>query len=98
MAKCRNLDQVRKNIDKIDNQLISLIAERGKYVKQAATFKASEEGVKASDRVEHVISCAKEKAKQVNADENVVETVYRAMINAFIEAEMNEYKRKSTEK
>ncbi|MBP2630696.1 MAG: hypothetical protein H6Q70_1324 [Firmicutes bacterium] len=33
MSKCRNLDQVRKNIDEIDNKLISLIAARGKYVK-----------------------------------------------------------------
>ena len=27
--KCENLEQVRENIDRIDNEIIKLIAERG---------------------------------------------------------------------
>ncbi len=30
-----NLEQVRENIDRIDNEIIKLIAERGTYVVQA---------------------------------------------------------------
>ena len=34
-----SLTQVRAEIDKIDGDLIGLIAKRGEFVKQAATFK-----------------------------------------------------------
>lgn len=37
--KCENLEQVRENIDRIDNEIIKLIAERGTYVVQASAFK-----------------------------------------------------------
>jgi isochorismate pyruvate lyase len=37
--KCENLEQVRENIDRIDNEIIELIAERGTYVIQASAFK-----------------------------------------------------------
>ncbi len=36
---CNNLDEVRANIDRIDSAITALIAERGEYVAQAATFK-----------------------------------------------------------
>ena len=34
-----SLTQVRAEIDKIDDALIGLLAKRGEFVKQAATFK-----------------------------------------------------------
>ena len=40
--KCNNLEEVRSNIDRIDNEIIKLIAERTDYVKQASAFKKSE--------------------------------------------------------
>lgn len=42
--KCKNLDEVRENIDRIDNEIIKLIAERGTFVVQASAFKKNEEG------------------------------------------------------
>lgn len=37
--KCSSLDEVRDNINRIDNEIIKLIAERGQYVVQASSFK-----------------------------------------------------------
>lgn len=37
--ECKDLEEVRSNIDKIDNQIVKLIAERGSFVKQASKFK-----------------------------------------------------------
>jgi|GEM_PF-2878020 len=39
MQICKNLDGVRQEIDKIDSELIGLIAKRGHYVQQAAKLK-----------------------------------------------------------
>ncbi len=36
---CDSLEQVRENIDRLDRQIVGLIAERGAYVSQAAGFK-----------------------------------------------------------
>jgi isochorismate pyruvate lyase len=46
--QCQNLDEVRTQIDRIDRALVSLLAERGLYVKQAARFKHSSEKWKAA--------------------------------------------------
>ena len=91
MIKCESLDEVRENIDRIDNEIIRLIAERGGYVKQAAAFKKSEDGVRDSGRVAAVIATARDNAAKYGAEPDVVETVYRNMIAAFIGMEMKEF-------
>lgn len=39
MENCKDLSEVRNNIDRIDNQIVKLIVERSTYVSQAANFK-----------------------------------------------------------
>lgn len=55
LIMCSSLEEVRSNIDRIDDAIIKLIAERTEYVRQASSFKKSEYGVKAPQRVEAVI-------------------------------------------
>ena len=90
---CSSLEEVRFNIDRIDNEIIKLIAERTDYVKQASSFKKSESGVKAPNRVEAVIQKVREKALEYGANPYMVETLYREMISSFINMEMNEFKK-----
>ena len=49
--RCNSLEEVRENIDSIDDKIIKLIAERSDYVRQAAYFKKSKTDVKAADGV-----------------------------------------------
>ena len=65
---CNSLDEVRENIDRIDNNIIKLIAERGGYVAQAAKFKKNEDGDRDTSRVEKVIQKVREKAQLYGAD------------------------------
>jgi isochorismate pyruvate lyase len=88
---CTSLDQVRTNIDRLDRQIVALIAERGGYVKQAAKFKKTTDDVKAPRRVELVVSKVKALSGELGANPAVTEQVYRAMIAAFIEAELKEH-------
>ena len=90
---CSSLEEVRSNIDRIDNVIIKLIAERTDYVKQASSFKKNESGVKAPDRVEAVIQKVREKALEYGADPDMVETLYRKMISGFINMEMEEFRK-----
>ena len=91
--RCASLEQVRTAIDRIDRDLVALLAERGRYVREAARFKTSENAVRAADRVEQVLARARSTAEELGADPSVTERVYRAMIEAFIETELTEWKR-----
>ena len=89
--KCENLEQVRENIDRIDTEIIKLIAERGTYVVQASAFKKDEEGVKDTGRVEKVIAKVRTKAEEYGANPDMVEALYREMISRFVSMEMKEF-------
>ncbi len=88
---CQNLEEVRSNIDSIDDAIIKLIAERGDYVAQASKFKKNEDGVRDTSRVEKVIQKVREKAELYGANPDMVEALYREMISRFINMEMSEF-------
>lgn len=89
--ECKNLDEVRSNIDRIDNQIIKLIAERGSYVKQASKFKKDSQDVKAPQRVEAIIQKVRILATKYGTSPDMVEKLYRDMIAGFINLEMDEF-------
>lgn len=91
--KLKSLDEVRFNIDRLDREIIDLMAERGTFVRQAATFKASSAEVDAPKRVEQVIAKVREYAAQSGLEPQVAEAAYRAMIAAFIEVEREVFHR-----
>ena len=88
---CKDLEEVRSNIDRIDDAIIKLIAERGSYVAQAAKFKKNEDVVRDTSRVEKVIQKVREKAELYGASPDMVEALYREMISRFINMEMSEF-------
>ena len=90
---CNSLNEVRENIDRIDDEIIKLIAERGNYVLQASAFKKNETDVKAPNRVEEVIVKVRNKATIYGADSDMVEELYRKMISCFVNMEFNEFDR-----
>jgi len=89
-----SLDDVRINIDRLDREIISLMAERGTFVRQAARFKTSLTDVDAPKRVEQVIDKVREQATGKGLDPQIAEATYRAMIDAFIEFERSVFHRK----
>jgi len=89
-----SLDQVRSNIDRLDREIIDLIAQRGAYVVQAARFKTSNAEVEAPQRVELVIAKVRTLATAAGLDPRVAEAAYRAMIAAFVEVERSAFQAK----
>jgi isochorismate pyruvate lyase len=92
MAEFASLAEVRAEIDRIDRELVPLIAARGRAVLAAARFKTAEE-VPAPERVEQVITNVRALAVAHGAIPSVVEATWRAMIAAFIAAEAEEHRR-----
>lgn len=89
---CKSLEEIRSNIDRIDNEIIKLISERGSYVKQASKFKKDSKDVEAPQRVEAVIQKVRNLSKEYGASPDMIEKLYREMIADFINMEMDEFK------
>lgn len=85
---CANLADVRANIDRLDDEIVRLIAERAMYVKDAARFKRDAFQVSAPARQAQVFDKARQLAGRHNQGfanlEQVVDATYRAMVAAFI--------------
>lgn len=85
---CSSLSEVRENIDRIDREIVAMIVKRGAFVAKTASFKKTTEKVKASNRVEQIISKVTSLVLEQGANPEVVESIYRSMISAFIDMEL----------
>ena len=90
MADPKSLSEVRARIDALDAELIRLLADRQSLVRAAAAFKTDEQAVRAPARVEQVVALARERAEKEGLEPAVAEAVWRAMIAAFIDWEMDQ--------
>jgi isochorismate pyruvate lyase len=90
-----DLDSVRREIDRLDDAIVRLLAERAMYVKDAARFKRDAFQVSAPARQEQVFARVRALAERHNPDFNggfeglpeVVDTAYRALVAGYIACE-----------
>ena len=88
--KCESLEEVRKEIDLIDQAFIDLLATRQFYVDQAVRFKHTVQDAQSPQRVEQVIEKVRAQAITVCIDPDLAEKIYRDMIHHFIQRELKE--------
>lgn len=88
---CDSLEAVRAEIDTIDEQIAELIGQRNAYVKQAAKFKRNADDVRAEDRVRFVINQARDRGIRNGVNPNLMEELYRLMIEKMVETELAEF-------
>lgn len=93
----QDLAGVRREIDRIDEAIVRLLAERAMYVKDAARFKRDAFQVSAPARQEQVFAKVREFARRHDPGFNggfeglprVVEAAYRALVAGYIACEQN---------
>lgn len=86
-----SLADVRAAIDRLDDQIVALLAQREQHVRRAASLKEDAAAVRAPDRRAQVMARLGERAREEGVDPGVVTAVYTAMIDAFIELELREH-------
>lgn len=88
-----SLGEIRAEIDRLDDAIVALMAERAMYVKDAARFKRDAYQVSAPARQAEVYAKVRALADRHNRGfENlpdVVEAAYRSMVAAFIANEQS---------
>ncbi len=78
-------------IDRIDREIIALLAECAGFVRRAAHAKGRRAEIVDPERIEDVI--AKTRARDLGLSPELVAPVYRLMIERFIELEKAEFNR-----
>ncbi len=95
LKECKKLDEVRTEIDKLDDQIVELIGARNSYIKQAAKFKNTVDEVKAPERIDEIIAKVRHKALTLGMSANLLEEIYRIMIDEMVESEIAEFRNSS---
>ena len=90
--KCTTLAEAREAIDKVDEEIVKLIAQRNEYIKQIAHFKTSIDEVKAQDRINDVISRVRAQAIELDLSPNLINDLYVRMIDGMVESEIAEFR------
>ena len=88
---CNTLAEVRERIDALDERIVALLAERGRYVRDAARFKRDAFEVSAPARQQQVLDRVAQLAREHGAYPEVVEACYRAMIAGFVAREQGDH-------
>ncbi|MBL0708635.1 MAG: chorismate mutase [Sulfurimonas sp.] len=94
MLKCNTLEEVRVQIDELDDKLVELISQRAHIISQAVAFKNSVEEVKADDRVEFILQKVRKKAIELDVSPNMISELFTIMINEMVETEISEFRNK----
>ncbi|GAB1646634.1 chorismate mutase [Krasilnikovia sp. MM14-A1259] len=89
------LADIRARIDELDGELVALLARREQLVRRAAPLKSDGQAVRAPDRVAQVVARVRALAGEAGADPDLMEQIYRGMIQAFINVESAEHHRLS---
>lgn len=83
----KTLAELRASIDSLDQQIIDLLAQRAHVVEQIGELKTTDEEVVATDRQRQVFATRRAWATERGLDPELVERLYRQMIDYFIEKE-----------
>ena len=94
MKKCNSLEEVRQEIDIIDDKLVELISQRSHLIRQAASFKDSVEDVKAQERIEFILQKVRHSAIQADVSPNMISELFTIMIDEMVETEISEFRNK----
>ena len=90
---CGSMEDVRRNIDALDDILVPLLVTRGGYMTQAARIKHDENQVRDEERIESIVARVRERAVQEGGEPDVIEAIYRSMMEAYIAYEHREFAR-----
>ena len=85
---CNSMDELRHQIDKLDVKIIELLANRSEFIDRATELKKSN-GMPARipERIESVVSNARNAAEELDLDADLVEKIWRILIDWSIQRE-----------
>jgi isochorismate pyruvate lyase len=88
LKECKTLNEVRIEIDGLDDQIVELIGARNSYINTV-------DEVKAPERIAEIIAKVRHKALTMGMSANLLEEIYTIMIDEMVESEIAEFRNSS---
>jgi isochorismate pyruvate lyase len=92
---CRNIEEIRDMIDKIDYQILASFGKRYEYVKEIVKFKTDTDGIIAKERQLEVLEIRMKWAKEFGLDPKMIKEIYETLIYWNIQKELEIFRNKN---
>ena len=89
--QCESMAEVRAAIDVLDEEIVTLLARRFRYVDAAARIKQRRDQVRDDERISTVIDQVRSKAAAQGAPADLIANLYRNLIELSIERELQSF-------
>ena len=90
----KNILKVRKELDKLDNDLLNIIKKRTKLVDIVIKNKKFKKDIVDKKRIRLILKNISIKSKNKKIDPKITNKVWKSMISAFIDYEYRNFKKK----
>ena len=90
----KKLNSLRKQLDKLDNDLLKIIKKRTSIVKQVLSTKEYKYEIVDKKRINKVLSNIRNKSLKNNIDPKITNRIWKNMIWSYIDFEKRNFKKK----
>ena len=90
----KNIINIRKKLDKLDNQFLDIIKKRSKLVDQVLSYKKFKKQIIDRKRIKVILKNIRKKSKKKKIDQIITSRIWKSMISAFINYEYRKFKKK----
>ena len=95
-ADCRSMAEVRHGVDRLDEQIVALLAERFRYMDAAARIKPARDAVRDEWRKADVLSKVSARAKKESAPVDRIALLYDSLVESSIAHEFEGFDLRSS--
>ena len=92
--KIKKLSKIRSELDKLDNNLISIIKKRTNLVKKVLALKERKNQIVDKKRIKSILKNIKRKSLKNNIDPKITNRIWKNMIWSYIDFERRNFKKK----
>ena len=90
----KKLEIIRSKLDKLDNNLLSLIKYRTSLVKEVLKLKEFKKEIIDKKRIKFILKKIQIKSKKLNIDPKITNRIWKNMIWSYIDYEKRNFKKK----
>tara|TARA_B100001167_G_C16585794_1_gene219109 strand:+ start:292 stop:582 length:291 start_codon:yes stop_codon:yes gene_type:complete len=90
----KKLNSLRKQLDKLDNDLLGVFKKRTSIIKQVLALKEYKKQIVDKKRINKILSNIKKKSLKNNIDPKITNRIWKNMIWSYIDFEKRNFKKK----
>jgi chorismate mutase len=89
----KNINKIRRKLDKIDIKLLKIIKQRSVLVDQVLKLKKKKSEVIDQKRIKFILQRIKMHSKKIKVDPKITTNIWKEMIKGFINHEFKKFKK-----